>query len=95
MHYHSYIHIDVLVTIGLQEGYYSILESSNLVQVCVEVISGEIVDRSIAIEYATLDGSAEGINTPLLKVCESLLNIYCNESQQQNEYFQQCSAKDY
>ena len=70
MHYHSYILIDVLVIIGLQQGYYSILESSDLVQVCVEVISGELVERSIAIDYTTLDGSAEGINTSLLKVCE-------------------------
>ena len=68
MHYHSYIHIDVLVTIGLQEGYYSILESSNLVQVCVEIISGEIVDRSIAIDYATLDGSAEGITFESMRI---------------------------
>ena len=56
----TYILIDVPVLIGLQQGYYSILESSNLVQVCVEVISGVIGGRNIFIDYTTLNGSAEG-----------------------------------
>ena len=78
MHYHSYILIDVLVIIGLQQGYYSILESSNIVQVCVEVISGEIVERSIAIDYTTLDGSAEGINTVIKTKVYNKMNISNN-----------------
>ena len=85
------IHVDVLVTIGLQQGYYSVLESSNLVQVCVEVVSGEIVERSIAIDYTTLNGSAEGI------IAQRFLLLPRNVvfSQKQNGYLQQCSAKVY
>ena len=61
------IDTDTPVTIGLQQGYYSILEGSKLVQVCVQVVSGEIAGRSISIEYTTLNGSADGII--LVHVC--------------------------
>ena len=52
----------VPLTIGLQQGYYSTLESNDLLQVCVEVTSGAIAGRNISLNYTTIDGSAEGMH---------------------------------
>lgn len=47
------------VSIGLQQSYYSTAESGSI-QVCVDVLSGDITGRSVSLNYTTLDGSAEG-----------------------------------
>ena len=46
--------------IGLQNSYYSVREDGGLLQVCVEVLSGDINGRTISLNYTTIDGSAEG-----------------------------------
>jgi hypothetical protein len=50
---------DVPLTIGLQQGYYSVREDGSTIQVCVEIESGYIAGRSISLNYTTLEGSAQ------------------------------------
>lgn len=49
------------MAVGLEQGFYSVNEDSGIVQVCTEVKAGDIAGRSISVQYATLDGSANGI----------------------------------
>ena len=60
---HQLLHLEETapITIGLQKGYYSVSEDIGLLQVCVEVESGDIAGKSILLNYTTIDGSAKGI----------------------------------
>lgn len=48
------------VTIGLQQSFYSTVEGQGPVDVCMEVLSGDITGSSFTISYSTSDGLAEG-----------------------------------
>ena len=48
------------MTLGLQRSYYSPEEDSGSLQVCVEVVSGEVSGRTITLSYETIDGIATG-----------------------------------
>ena len=52
---------DLSVTIGLQKRYYSVREDSGSLQVCMEILSGDIGEITISINYSTIDGTAEGM----------------------------------
>ncbi|CAI8052157.1 hypothetical protein GBAR_LOCUS28549, partial [Geodia barretti] len=52
--------LDNTVTLGLQRSYYSPEEDSGSLQVCVEVVSGEVSGRTITLSYETIDGTATG-----------------------------------
>ena len=52
--------VNTVVTVGLQESYYAVTESSDYLEVCVEIISGEIGGESILLHYESIDGSAIG-----------------------------------
>ena len=52
--------MDSSVTLGLQRSYYSGGEDSGSLQVCVEVVSGEVAGRVISLSYSTIDGIATG-----------------------------------
>ena len=49
------------MTIGLEQGFYSVEEDSGTVEVCADIKGGDIAGRSISIQYTTLEGSANGI----------------------------------
>lgn len=63
------IYVDVPVTIGLQQGYYSTSEDSGSVQICVEVVSGDISGRNLSLDYTTVSGSARGKLVYTLWLC--------------------------
>ena len=48
------------VTIGLQQSFYSTVEGQGPVDVCIEVLSGDITGNSFTISYSTSNGLAEG-----------------------------------
>ena len=48
------------VTVGLLQGFYTASEDSGSIQVCVGVLSGELIE-GLTLDYTTVDGSAEGI----------------------------------
>ena len=48
------------MVIGFNKSYYSVEEYRNSLEVCIEVISGE-VEGILPLEYATRSGSADGI----------------------------------
>ena len=52
--------MDNTVTIGLQRSYYASEEDSGSLQVCVEVISGELSGQTVSLSYATSNGAATG-----------------------------------
>ena len=52
--------VDAPITVGLQSSYYSADEDSGDLEVCVEIISGEVDGRTISLSYETIDGSAVG-----------------------------------
>ena len=54
------IYVDIPVTVGLQQGYYSTSEDSGSIEICVEVESGDTSGRSLSLNYTTVDGSARG-----------------------------------
>ena len=56
----SLLELDNTVTLGLQRSYYSPEEDSGSLQVCVEVVSGEVSGRTITLSYETIDGTATG-----------------------------------
>jgi len=56
------------VTIGVQHTTYSVGEIDGTQAVCIEVTSGDIAGREIAITYSTADGSA---------TCKHLLQYIC------------------
>ena len=49
------------MTIGLEQGFYSVEEDSGTVEVCADIKGGDIAGRSISIQYTTLEGSTNGI----------------------------------
>lgn len=49
-----------LVTIGLEQTAYTVLEDNTIVLVCTAIQSGSIAGRTLTIDYATADDSAEG-----------------------------------
>ena len=48
------------VTIGLEQTAYTVIEDDTIVLVCTAVQSGSIAGRTITIDYATADDTAEG-----------------------------------
>ena len=53
---------DAPITIGLQRSYYSAEENSGQLQVCVEIVSGEVDGRAISLSYETINGLAVGMD---------------------------------
>ena len=49
------------MTIGLQRTAYTVIEDDTIVLVCTAVQSGSIAGRTITIDYATADDTAQGI----------------------------------
>ena len=49
------------MTIGLQRTAYTVIEDDTIVLVCTAVQSGSIAGRTITIDYATADDTAEGM----------------------------------
>ena len=52
---------DTAVTVGLESGYYSVIENDGVVQVCLGVISGVLNGRTVSLDYLTINGSAKGL----------------------------------
>lgn len=50
-----------VVTIGLQQSYYSTVEGQGPVDVCVSVLAGDVTGSNFAISFSTSDGVAEGV----------------------------------
>ena len=56
---------DAPITVGLQRSYYSAEENSGQLQVCVEIVSGEVDGRAISLSYETINGLAVGMDRVL------------------------------
>ena len=52
--------VQTAVVIGLRQSYYSTAEGQGPVEVCVEVLAGDISGNSYIISYSTRGGLAEG-----------------------------------
>ena len=52
-----------VVTIGLQQLYYSAVEGQGPVEVCITVLAGDVTGSSYTISYTTVDDLAEGMWT--------------------------------
>ena len=52
--------VQTAVIIGLRQSYYSTAEGQGPVEVCVEVLAGDISGNSYIISYSTRGGLAEG-----------------------------------
>ena len=60
-HISNCVHTALAVTVGLQQSYYPTVEGQGSVEVCLEVLSGDITGNSFVINYSTTDGLAKGI----------------------------------
>ena len=60
------------MTVGLQHSYYSSEEDSGLLQVCVEVLSGQLDGRTVSLSYSSIDGTAAGNKTSYVLLDQSL-----------------------
>ena len=58
--------MSVPLDIGLQHTFFSIIEDQGSVEVCTVVISGNISESSIEMEYATANGLAKGAMTRIV-----------------------------
>ena len=58
------------MTVGLQHSYYSSEEDSGLLQVCVEVLSGQLDGRTVSLSYSSIDA---GNKTSYVLLDQSLL----------------------
>lgn len=65
-----------VVTIGLQQSYYSTVEGQSPVDVCVSVLSGDITGSNFVVSYSTSDGVAEGMYRIAIVTGINILCLY-------------------